>query len=66
MDLPEAEENLRVLRERFPNVEVVPISAAKGQGLEDLNTRLQSWLFSQTEENTGSMKLPLAETASCE
>jgi GTP-binding protein len=66
MDLPEAEENLRALRERFPNVEVVPISAAKSQGLDDLKTRLKSWLFSLSEENPDSIKLPLAETAACE
>src|SRR3954471_12709419 len=41
MDLPEAAANLRALRERFGNVEVVPVSAAKSEGIEDLKGRLK-------------------------
>lgn len=52
MDLPGADENLRVLQERFPNVEVVPVSAAKVEGLEDLKTRLKSWLSEASRENS--------------
>ena len=36
MDLPEAEENLRVFRTRFPKVEAVPISAAEEIGMDEL------------------------------
>src|SRR6202047_5305019 len=36
MDLPGADENLRALRQRFPGIEIVPISAAQSEGLDDL------------------------------
>lgn len=41
MDLPEGEENLRVFRVRHPKVEVVPISASEGQGLDALRSALR-------------------------
>jgi GTP-binding protein len=44
MDLPEAEENLAVLKRRFPSVEVVAISATKKEGIEDLKSKLVQWL----------------------
>jgi GTP-binding protein len=44
MDLPEAEENLAALKRRFPSVEVVPISAAKKEGINDLKQKLVEWL----------------------
>jgi len=40
MDLPGAEENLAILRDRFPKVEIIPISAAEEEGLEPLRERL--------------------------
>ena len=40
MDLPEAEENLQVLRKRFAKIEVVPVSAAKGEGIDELKKML--------------------------
>ena len=45
MDLPEAAENLDALERRFPGVEVVAISAAESDGIEELKERLQRWLF---------------------
>lgn len=42
MDLPEAETYLQAFRNRFPKVEVIPISAESGLGLEDLRTVLDS------------------------
>jgi GTP-binding protein len=45
MDLPEAAENLRALKQRFPNVEVIPISAGQSEGLDDLKDALERWLF---------------------
>jgi len=36
MDLPTANENLEMLRERFPKISIFPISAAKGQGIDAL------------------------------
>jgi len=40
MDLPEAEENLQILRKRFGKIEVVPVSAAKGEGIDELKKKL--------------------------
>ncbi len=44
MDLPGAEENLQALGLRFPSVDMVPISAAKGEGIAELKARLAKWL----------------------
>jgi GTP-binding protein len=40
MDLPNASENLKALRERFPKISVLPISAAKGDGIDALKETL--------------------------
>jgi GTP-binding protein len=40
MDLPSAKENLEMLRERFPKISVVPISAANGEGIDTLKEAL--------------------------
>jgi len=40
MDLPDAEENLRAIRERFPRIKVIPISAATGAGIDALKETL--------------------------
>ena len=44
MDLPGAEENSKSLRKKFPKIEIVPISAAKGEGIEELKQKLAKWL----------------------
>ncbi|HXY60568.1 MAG TPA: GTPase ObgE [Chthoniobacterales bacterium] len=44
MDLPNAEENLKALRIKFPKVDVVPISAGKSEGIEELKRKLAKWL----------------------
>jgi len=44
MDLPEAEENLKALRKKFPKIDIVPISAAKGEGIDELKQKLGRWL----------------------
>jgi GTP-binding protein len=36
MDLPEAEKNLKSFREKFPKVNTIPLSAAKGEGISKL------------------------------
>jgi len=48
MDLPEAEENLAALKQRFPSVEVVAISAAKEDGIKELKSKLAEWLERST------------------
>jgi GTPase len=40
MDLPEAAENLKAFKRRFRKREVIPISAADGEGIEALKERL--------------------------
>ena len=44
MDLPDAAENLVALRKKFPKIDMVPISAAKGEGIEELKKKLAKWL----------------------
>ena len=44
MDLTSAEENLPALRKTFPKIDIVPISAAKGEGIEELKKKLAKWL----------------------
>jgi GTP-binding protein len=66
MDLPDAEENLRALQQRFPNIETVAISAAKSDGLAELKGHLERWLF---EENTAAGEnadVRIPEVAACE
>lgn len=40
IDLPESAEALKVLEARFPKIEIIPISADSGEGLEVLQERL--------------------------
>src|SRR5438128_1429121 len=44
MDWPCAEENLAGVRKKFPKIDIVPISAAKGEGMEELKKKLARWL----------------------
>src|SRR5437879_5088631 len=44
MDLPNAQENLNALRRKFQKIDIVPISAAKGEGIEKLKEKLEKWL----------------------
>lgn len=41
MDLPEAEEHLREFRQRFPQLEVLPISGKEGRGIAELQRALE-------------------------
>lgn len=44
LDLPDANENLKALGKKFSKIEIVPISAATGQGIEELKKKLGAWL----------------------
>ncbi len=44
MDLPNAQENLSALRKKFPKIDIVPVSAAKGEGIDELKKKLAEWL----------------------
>jgi GTPase len=51
MDLPGAKENLKALQERFPKLQILPASAAKGEGIDALEQALATRI-TDTEENT--------------
>jgi GTP-binding protein len=51
MDLPGADENLLALQKRFSAVEIAPISAATGEGLDAFKTKLEQWLTSASEKD---------------
>jgi GTP-binding protein len=40
MDLPDAEKNLRAMQKRFPRINIIPTSAAKGEGMAELKDTL--------------------------
>ena len=44
MDLPGAEESLKPLRKKFPKIDIVPVSAARGEGIGELKEKLAKWL----------------------
>ena len=44
MDLPDSDENLKALSVKFAKVEMIPVSAAKGQGIEELKRKLAEFL----------------------
>ena len=66
MDLPDAAGHLRDLKQRFPGVEVVAISAAESQGLGDLKDHLQRWLAAGTAGPDPEKASQACETAACE
>jgi GTP-binding protein len=66
MDLPEAEENLRALQQRFPEREIVTISASQSEGLGELRTRLEHWLFSETAPAPEEKTTEPAAAMACE
>jgi len=45
MDDPRAEENLAHFRQRFPKIDIVPISADLGEGIPELKQMLARYLF---------------------
>src|SRR5438445_8998936 len=51
MDLPGADENLLALQKRFSAVEIAPISAATGEGLDVFKTKLEQWLAGTSEQD---------------
>jgi GTP-binding protein len=45
MDLPASAENLAQLQARFPSVPLVPVAAARGEGVSGLMEHLAKWLI---------------------
>jgi GTP-binding protein len=66
IDLPGAEENLATLRQRFPAVEIVAVSAAKSKGLAELKDRLHHWLFEEGAVTAGESQVEAPEPIACE
>lgn len=54
MDLPGAPENLSALQNRFPAIDIVPVSAMKGEGIEELKATLAKWLGGAHEQGRQS------------
>jgi selenocysteine-specific translation elongation factor len=61
MDLPDAAENLEALRKRFPDVEVVGVSAAKSEGLTELKDHLKEWLFTGESAEVNTSRVAVSE-----
>jgi GTPase len=53
MDLPGAEENLKSLQDRFPKLQIIPTSAAKGKGIDALKQALAT-LITDPEESVSA------------
>lgn len=49
MDLPAAQENLVALRKRFPKLQILPTSAAKGEGIDALKEALATRIGESAE-----------------
>ena len=49
MDLPGAKENLKALQKRFPKLQILPISAAKGEGIDALKQELATRITNDQE-----------------
>ncbi len=53
MDLPGAKENLKALQGKFPKLQILPTSAAKGEGIDDLKQALATRITGP-EENVSA------------
>ena len=49
MDLPGAKENLKALQERFPKLQILPTSAARGEGVDSLKQELATRITKDKE-----------------
>ena len=65
MDLPNAGENLEEIKARFPNLEIVPISAERSDGIVELRKRVEHWLYGDGE-GTNAKKANSAENTATE
>jgi GTPase len=64
MDLPDAAENLTALLRRYPEREVVPVSAKENEGIENLKRALDVRLRAPDLDRTDSALVSQAETVS--
>jgi len=47
MDLPGAQENLKTLRNKFQKIDIVSVSAVKGEGIGELKSKLEAMLANE-------------------
>jgi GTP-binding protein len=66
MDLPGADESLAALKARFPDRKVVAVSAAEGEGLDELKRGLEQWLFNRPNDPAGVPASSFAPEEICE
>jgi GTP-binding protein len=67
IELAGAEENLRLLRDRFPTISVLPISAEAGDGIAELTAHLASWVTGRKASEDDAAKAgAAAEVATTE
>ena len=50
-DLPDENDNLRAIEQRFTGVPVIPVSAERNQGIEEVKAQLRRWLNDAAETN---------------
>jgi GTP-binding protein len=55
MDLPGAERNLRAVQERFPKINIIPTSAAKGEGIAELKKALAATMPNDKDVVSGAI-----------
>jgi len=55
MDLPGAKKNLKALQERFPKLQILPTSAAKGEGIDDLKQALATRITGPEESASAAI-----------
>jgi GTP-binding protein len=55
MDLPNTKENLNALQQKFPTISIVPISAAKGEGID----ALKGTLSGEIRQDSGNISYPI-------
>ncbi len=58
MDDPKAEENLLHFRTRFPKLEIIPISAELGEGVDEVKASLFRHLFEESEATQAPAEVP--------
>jgi GTP-binding protein len=66
MDLPEAAGNLKELEQRFPDREIIAISAERADGIAELRDRLSRWLADPAEESRSEDNAEAAEVVAAE
>ncbi|HEV8184790.1 MAG TPA: GTPase ObgE [Chthoniobacterales bacterium] len=55
MDLPGAEENLALIRDRFPAVSVVAVAAEKSEGIGELKAQLGNWFDNPADRDNANI-----------